>query len=110
MAAKKTRAARAKEQRNGTPPIELPDVLGDDGRRQTLNAVLRDLQDQKFRIDVMKTMNKHKMNDKVPGTEAPGKPEGKTYRERYDEIEELESVLRENYADILAPQPQPQES
>lgn len=103
MGQKAKASAKKRTVSNGSGIFKLPDVLGDEGRRQTLHAVLRDLQDQRFRLELMMNMNDHDLGDVAPGTESKSDPEGKTYRQRHREIDGLEGRLRDNYSDLLTP-------
>jgi hypothetical protein len=93
--------------RTASAVLEVPDVLGDEGRTAIYIATLRDIQATRTRLQVSMAVNDHDDADIVPGTEdkdALGREvegTGKTYATRLEEVAAFERRFMDNYGKLL---------
>lgn len=92
----------------GTAVLQPPDLLGEEGRKAIAAATLKDLQGQRFSLEMSMRMNDHDDGNIVPGTEErhpmtgqPIEDTGKTYKQRFAEIDGFVRRWMDNYSDLL---------
>lgn len=73
-----------------------PDAFGNDGRVQTVLNMLRNIQSQRFTLDVEVTANG--LSDDSP---APGGVAGRTVKEHREHLAAAEARLADEYGDLM---------
>lgn len=74
--------------------MDIPDLLGDEGRLQLVENTLRDLQMQKASVELQQTINGSDSGAAIPGTQL-------TYGERLTQIDEGIRLLAAEYPDEI---------
>jgi hypothetical protein len=78
---------------------KVPDLLGAAGKAQVLAENIQGLQERRFRLETLQTVNGSKLTDPVPTTSSNGN-QG-TFDSRYKQLDEAMARLVEENASLM---------